>query len=426
MIFTRGVLTGIACTLLCVVAAGGTWWLLAPPAKHDVKAAAAAPATVARPIKEDQLNTITLTAEAAARLALRTGVVERRPMPQSRFYGGEVMIPAGRTVIVSAPITGILRAAPGDMPQPGQPVEKGRVVFELLPLLTPEGRANLIALKNDAETLAQTTQTQMQAAQIALARAKRVLAGEAGSQRAVDEAQAVYDLAQKSNEMALGRRELLEKIAGEVETGSAGPIPIESPAGGMLRNLSALPGQNVPAGAALFEVADLSHMWVRVPVYVGDLPEIDVQAVAQVSDLTARASAGSQPAAAIPAPPSANAAAGTVDLYYELENPSGSSPRVGAGQGGRGFRPNQRVGALLSLTTEADSLVVPWSAVLYDIYGGTWVYVETGERTYVRQRVVVRHVAGDTAVLASGPPPMTKIVTAGAAELFGTETGFSK
>jgi multidrug efflux pump subunit AcrA (membrane-fusion protein) len=241
-----------------------------------------------------------------------------------------------------------------------------------------------------------------------------VLAGEAGSQRAVDEAQALYDLAKKSNEMALARRDLLEKIAGEAESGTAGPIEIESPAAGMLRNVSALPGQNVPAGAALFEIADLSRVWIRVPVYVGDLPEINVQATAQVADLTARAGNGGQSAAPIPAPPSANAAAGTVDLYYDLPNANST------------FRPNQRVGVALPLTTESDSLVVPWSAVLYDIFGGTWVYVETGERTYVRQRVVVRHVASETAVLASGPPAGTKIVTAGAAELFGTETGFSK
>jgi hypothetical protein len=54
------------------------------------------------------------------------------------------------------------------------------------------------------------------------------------------------------------------------------------------------------------------------------------------------------------------------------------------------------------------------------------VYEKTGDRSYTRRRVVVRYVAADTAVLESGPPPGTTVVTAGAAELFGTETGFSK
>ena len=70
--------------------------------------------------------------------------------------------------------------------------------------------------------------------------------------------------------------------------------------------------------------------------------------------------------------------------------------------------------------------VVPWSAVLYDFHGGTWVYVKTADRTYSRERVIVRHVTGDTAVLDEGPPAGREVVTAGAAELFGTETGFSK
>ena len=44
----------------------------------------------------------------------------------------------------------------------------------------------------------------------------------------------------------------------------------------------------------------------------------------------------------------------------------------------------------------------------------------------VRRRVQVSRVAGDQAVLATGPAVGSKIVTVGAAELFGTEVGFSK
>jgi hypothetical protein len=114
------------------------------------------------------------------------------------------------------------------------------------------------------------------------------------------------------------------------------------------------------------------------------------------------------------APPSANPATGTVDVYYEMDN---RSPRSS---------PGQRVGVALPLASEAESLTAPWAAVLHDIHGGTWVYEQTGERTFVRRRVSVRHVVGDTAVLAAGPAVGARVVTAGAAELFGAETGFSK
>jgi hypothetical protein len=38
----------------------------------------------------------------------------------------------------------------------------------------------------------------------------------------------------------------------------------------------------------------------------------------------------------------------------------------------------------------------------------------------------VRCVVGETAVLAAGPEAGATVVTAGAAELFGAETGFTK
>ena len=70
--------------------------------------------------------------------------------------------------------------------------------------------------------------------------------------------------------------------------------------------------------------------------------------------------------------------------------------------------------------------VIPFSAVLYDADGVAWVYTNPEPLTYVRQRLAVDRVAGNDAVLSSGPPAGTTVVTAGAAELFGAEIEFSK
>ena len=210
------------------------------------------------------------------------------------------------------------------------------------------------------------------------------------------------------------RSKLLEQVAGSFDSGTAAPITIESPEQGMLRNMSALPGQYVPSGATLFEVARLEQVWIRVPVYVGDQPEIDLTADALVGNLSGRGEEPKLNAKPAAAPPSANPLFGTVDLFYQLDNLDGK------------FSPGQRVGVTLTFRSEPTSLTVPWKAVVTDLYGGTWVYEQTAERTFVRQRVLVRYVHGDTAVLASGPAAGTKVVTAGAAELFGAETGFTK
>ena len=77
----------------------------------------------------------------------------------------------------------------------------------------------------------------------------------------------------------------------------------------------------------------------------------------------------------------------------------------------------------LPLTSTEQGLVVPDTAVLYDIHGATWVYEDLGGNAYTRRRIEVARHAGDRAVVRRGLTEGTKVVTAGTAELFGTEFG---
>jgi hypothetical protein len=67
--------------------------------------------------------------------------------------------------------------------------------------------------------------------------------------------------------------------------------------------------------------------------------------------------------------------------------------------------------------------VVPYGAVLYEADGKTSVYVSSAPNTYVREPITVEFIEGDRAVLSAGPATGSTIVTVGAAELYGTETG---
>jgi hypothetical protein len=69
----------------------------------------------------------------------------------------------------------------------------------------------------------------------------------------------------------------------------------------------------------------------------------------------------------------------------------------------------------------AQRKLVPYSAVLYDVRGETWSYVQTAPLTYARQRVTLDYIDSETAVLVEGPAAGTQVVTTGATELFGTE-----
>ena len=69
--------------------------------------------------------------------------------------------------------------------------------------------------------------------------------------------------------------------------------------------------------------------------------------------------------------------------------------------------------------------VIPNSAVIYDNDGSTWTYVNTATRTFMRERITVRVIHGETAVLTQGPAAGTMVVTVGAPELLGTEYNIS-
>jgi hypothetical protein len=67
--------------------------------------------------------------------------------------------------------------------------------------------------------------------------------------------------------------------------------------------------------------------------------------------------------------------------------------------------------------------IVPYSAIVYETDGETWVYASTDDLSFVREHVRVQEIDGDRAVLSEGPPAGTEVVTVGVAELFGAEHG---
>jgi hypothetical protein len=66
---------------------------------------------------------------------------------------------------------------------------------------------------------------------------------------------------------------------------------------------------------------------------------------------------------------------------------------------------------------------VPYSAVLYDARGETWVYTSPEALVFVRERVSVERIDGNRVILTNGPPAGTTIVTVGGAELLAAELG---
>ena len=66
---------------------------------------------------------------------------------------------------------------------------------------------------------------------------------------------------------------------------------------------------------------------------------------------------------------------------------------------------------------------IPYAAVFYTATGDTWTYTNPEPLTFVCVPIVVDHIRGDRVFLTDGPPSGMEVVTQGAAELYGTETG---
>lgn len=79
----------------------------------------------------------------------------------------------------------------------------------------------------------------------------------------------------------------------------------------------------------------------------------------------------------------------------------------------------------MSIIDGAEQLVIPYSAVMYHFDGSVWTYSGDG-LTFVRLPIEIARIADGVAVLASGPPVGTPVVTVGAAELYGVEFGIGK
>lgn len=419
----RDALLAAALMLLAAISAG---------CEHKSASATAkpvAPANVPNIPKEDQLNTFELKPEAEQRLGIVTVAVEKRAVSRMRMYGGEVTLPTGGSLIVTAPQAGFLESPKqGGIPKVGEQVKKGQPIYRLVPRLSAEkdvrppgerlaevqARIALGQAQTSADGLVGQAKAQLEKAKIDLERAQRLQKNDAGTVRAVDDARAALNVADEVYKAAAAQKKLVDSLSIEEAGGALNPLLIEAPQDGIIRVETATAGEAVAAGAPLFEVMNTSVVWVKVPIYVGEVRDIDVEQPARLSGLEERNDDTPIVAKPVSAPPTATVLASTVDLYYQVENGDGK------------LRPGQRVNANLALRDERESLVIPWSAVVHDINGGTWVYENVGEHKFTRRRVQVKYVLDTIAVLERGPAVGARIVTEGAAEMFGTEFGFGK
>lgn len=156
--------------------------------------------------------------------------------------------------------------------------------------------------------------------------------------------------------------------------------------------------------------------WVLVTLSPGEWDRLQKDKPARVLPLATRDGSGKEVLARPSGmPPVEDLKRSMLTLYYTVPGKN------------HGLTLYHRVRVELPLSgTDEKQRVVPYGAVYYDAQGTAWVYVNPKPLVFERRRIVVERVVGDLAVLSDGPSVGTRVVTVGAALLFGAEVVFGR
>ena len=359
--------------------------------------AAEAPAKLVAPTTRDGLTLVVLRSESTAALGIEVALVEQVVAARSLVVGGEVMVPAGRDIVLAAPASGRIATAPTSLPKPGEQVRAGQALLSLIPIASVDRDVRAKATRE-----LETAQAELALAEARLTRAQTMVADRSGSQRSLDEAQAQRHVAAAAVTAAQARRRTLAN--GSLDSDLA--LSVRSPVDGVVRAVRVTVGQSVPQGTALIEIAGTGR-WVRA-----SFASSDAQAMATLREVHARrpGSDNSVALTAVMSPPSADFARGTIDQFFLL--PDAAS-----------WTPGERVVVEVVTATQDTWLAVPITAVVRDAEGGAWVYEQTAPNSFRRRRVLPIRRDGERMLLARGPTQGTRVVHVGTTELWGFELG---
>jgi RND family efflux transporter MFP subunit len=190
-------------------------------------------------------------------------------------------------------------------------------------------------------------------------------------------------------------------------------ITTYSPLSGVVTKRHVTEGQYIKEGDSLFELADLSSVWVQTDVFESDIPLVRP---GQKARITAPALGGSIPGTVNFLQPSVDAQSRTLTARIQVANPQ------------MHLRPGMFVQVAIETALRTDAVAVPRSAVL-DTGTGKVVYVAKGNGVFEKRPVEASVVGDDYYSVTRGIEPGEHIVTHGdflidsQTRLTGTITG---
>jgi cobalt-zinc-cadmium efflux system membrane fusion protein len=288
---------------------------------------------------------------------------------------GQIVPAAGRMARISAPVAGVIEVRGlTESPAPGQRVARGQV----LAVLTP-------ALGEGGSSYAQA-RAQLREAEDEHARATRLYAAEAVSQRRLHEAEIRLTAA----------REALASFGGSGAARADGRVVIRAPLSGVVASRTLTPGSRVDAGAELFTVVDPSVVWLEARVPANDAARVSARGSATFrvagSDEEFRASRTVSVGSVI------DSVSRTVPVIYEVPNPGGTL-KIGM---------HAQVG--VGTARKLSGVVIPSSAILEED-GRPVVYVQPEGELFERRDIEVGGASEGRTVVVLGMRAGERVVT---------------
>lgn len=346
-----------------------------------------------------------LTAEQQAKLGLSVEPAVRRDVRPEREFNGTIALRPACDVVVKAPVTGfVVPAADGRQTMLGASVASGKPLGTVRVLLSPQEEAQLVAAREEADTVIRQSELTMRLAKTQMDRLSS--ASDVVAKTRLEELANTYEKSRVCMEEAQQKLPTLPPERGDNEV-RLRPVDVAAPLDAVVTTEFVRDGQFVAQGEPLWTLEDRSKVWVRIGVYDADLPSVQRDQNVSVRVAGAKDALVARP---VDVPLANKQDARFVELTYEVENPH------------LVLRPGQAVTALVPLGGRAKEVVVPASAVLFDGLDNAWVYAQSSPAEFRRRKVELGpQLADGGIVVRRGLDEGERIVAAGAQSLYGEE-----
>ncbi|MDX1962013.1 MAG: efflux RND transporter periplasmic adaptor subunit [Pirellulales bacterium] len=339
---------------------------------------------------------ITMSADAQQALAVKSTPVEMRTQEQKALAYARLVLPWQQLAFVSPRIAGRLTKV---FVQSGEHVEAGTILAEIGSPELETLQQELLAALNSQKLAAQNEERTKKLAR------EQIIPGR-------DWLEAQVKLRDAENAIQIARSKLRavgftdDQIEQMPSSETLLTLPIKSPLAGIVNHTDLSIGKTVAANEHLFEVSDLSRIWIRLEVLEHDVNRVEK---GQTVELELRAYPREIHKAAVEVPCVAlDPVTHLGTAWASLENSATGEPR---------FLPGMYGQAQITISSPEKLLTVPIAA-LQGVGAERYVLVETAATgkamEYRKQGVsVVAETATHAQLKSSGLFPGDRVVTTG-------------